>query len=74
MVHLPLPHRISGLKTKDKDKSTTSTPETSRRPSPTRGAANNGALAIEKPLILKVYVVRGRNLAAKDKSGTSDPV
>lgn len=27
----------------------------------------------ERPLMLKVYVIRGRNLAAKDKSGTSDP-
>lgn len=32
-------------------------------------AGTNG----EKPLILKVYVIKGRNLAAKDKSGTSDP-
>ena len=76
MVHISLPHRISGHKTKGKDKTQngTGTPETDRRPSPNRGPSTYSTPGGEKPLILKVYVIRGRNLAAKDKSGTSDPV
>lgn len=61
-----LPHRISHL-----GKHHDSTKESSRNSSPARApvAHSNG----DKPLILKVYVIRGRSLAAKDKSGTSDP-
>lgn len=58
-----LPHRIShlGKNGHSHDHSRNASP--ARAPMPTDS----------KPLILKVYVIRGRNLAAKDKSGTSDP-
>ena len=74
MVHISLPHR----KKNNKDAAGTPVPATpeggSRRPSPSRGATSTSAWQPqEKPLILKVYVIKGRGLAPKDKSGTSDP-
>ncbi|KAJ5998480.1 Phosphatidylserine decarboxylase-related protein [Penicillium sp. IBT 35674x] len=64
MVRLPLPQRLSShLSTR----SATSTPGQSRSTSPLRIPAD------AKPLLLKVTVIRGRNLAAKDRGGTSDP-
>jgi phosphatidylserine decarboxylase len=75
MVHISLPHRISGLsksKSKESNQSGTATPEHgSRRPSPSR--AFSTSTMGEKPLVLKVYVIKARQLAAKDRSGTSDP-
>ncbi|KAL2867279.1 putative phosphatidylserine decarboxylase Psd2 [Aspergillus lucknowensis] len=63
MVRLPLPQRISShLSTR----SNASTPGQSRSTSPMRTPD-------PRPLILKVSVLRGRNLAAKDRGGTSDP-
>ncbi|KAL5336126.1 phosphatidylserine decarboxylase-domain-containing protein [Aspergillus crustosus] len=63
MVRLPLPQRLSShLSTR----SNVSTPSQSRSTSPMRTPDI-------RPLALKVSVVRGRNLAAKDRGGTSDP-
>ncbi|EAA62952.1 hypothetical protein AN3188.2 [Aspergillus nidulans FGSC A4] len=63
MVRLPLPQRLSShLSTR----SNASTPGQSRSTSPMRTPD-------VKPLVLKVSVLRGRNLAAKDRGGTSDP-
>ncbi|KAL4931066.1 putative phosphatidylserine decarboxylase Psd2 [Aspergillus undulatus] len=63
MVRLPLPHRLSShLSTR----SNASTPGQSRSTSPMRTPD-------VRPLILKVSVLQGRNLAAKDRGGTSDP-
>ena len=59
-----LPHRVSHLGHSKKGGN-----DTSRTSSPARAAVAPG----EKPLVLKIYVIRGRGLAAKDKSGTSDP-
>ena len=63
MVHISLPHRISGLhknKSKEQEQTAgTATPENgSRRPSPTRYISNGSMLSGEKPLILKVYVIK----------------
>ncbi|RMD40210.1 hypothetical protein DV735_g4929, partial [Chaetothyriales sp. CBS 134920] len=66
MVHISLPHRLSRTKSKEPDLSTLSSPSQYNVSSGTTAAG-------EKPLILKVNVIRGRNLAAKDRSGTSDP-
>lgn len=63
MKHI-LPHRVSHLGKNGNG-------GTSRSSSP--GRASVPPTPSEKPLILKIYVIRGRNLAAKDKSGTSDP-
>ncbi|KAJ5733676.1 hypothetical protein N7493_002462 [Penicillium malachiteum] len=64
MVRLPLPQRLSShLSTR----SASSTPGQSRSTSPMRSPTD------PKPLLLKVTVIRGRNLAAKDRGGTSDP-
>ncbi|KAL4783192.1 phosphatidylserine decarboxylase-domain-containing protein [Aspergillus varians] len=63
MVRLPIPQRLSShLSTR----SNPSTPGQSRSTSPMRTPD-------VKPLALKVSVLRGRNLAAKDRRGTSDP-
>ncbi|BCS22085.1 putative phosphatidylserine decarboxylase Psd2 [Aspergillus puulaauensis] len=63
MVRLPLPQRLSShLSTR----SNASTPGQSRSTSPMRSPD-------VRPLTLKVSVLRGRNLAAKDRGGTSDP-
>ncbi|KAL3466230.1 phosphatidylserine decarboxylase-domain-containing protein [Aspergillus heterothallicus] len=63
MVRLPLPQRLSShLSTR----SNASTPGQSRSTSPMRSPEI-------RPLVLKVSVLRGRNLAAKDRGGTSDP-
>ncbi|CEL07627.1 Putative Phosphatidylserine decarboxylase [Aspergillus calidoustus] len=63
MVRLPLPQRLSShLSTR----SNASTPGQSRSTSPMRSPEL-------RPLALKVSVLRGRNLAAKDRGGTSDP-
>ncbi|KAL4966009.1 putative phosphatidylserine decarboxylase Psd2 [Aspergillus stella-maris] len=63
MVRLPLPQRLSShLSTR----SNASTPGQSRSTSPMRTPDS-------RPLILKVSVLQGRNLAAKDRGGTSDP-
>ncbi|RMZ75519.1 hypothetical protein DV738_g5412, partial [Chaetothyriales sp. CBS 135597] len=66
MVHISLPHRLSRTRSKEPDLSTISSPSQNNVSTGTTAAA-------EKPLILKVNVIRGRNLAAKDRSGTSDP-
>lgn len=66
MRHI-LPHRVSHLHRNGG----TGSAKNSRASSPARGPAPLAHDA--KPLILKVYVIRGRDLAAKDKSGTSDP-
>ncbi|PYH89091.1 phosphatidylserine decarboxylase Psd2, partial [Aspergillus ellipticus CBS 707.79] len=63
MVRLPLPQRLS---THLSTKSNATTPGQSRSASPMR-------MPEAKPLILKVSAIRGRNLAAKDRGGTSDP-
>ncbi|PWY87517.1 phosphatidylserine decarboxylase [Aspergillus heteromorphus CBS 117.55] len=63
MVRLPLPQRLS---THLSTKSNSTTPGQSRSTSPMR-------MPEAKPLILKVFAIRGRNLAAKDRGGTSDP-
>ncbi|KAI9886952.1 MAG: hypothetical protein M1823_001244 [Watsoniomyces obsoletus] len=41
--------------------------------SPSRSVSPAGTEARTPPLLLKVVVLRARNLAAKDRSGTSDP-
>lgn len=43
-------------------------PSRSTSPKPQMGDSKNGTL------VLRTSVLKGRNLAAKDKSGTSDPV
>ncbi|KAF5865347.1 hypothetical protein ETB97_004158 [Aspergillus alliaceus] len=63
MVRLPLPQRLSTHLT---SRSNTPTPGQSRSTSPMR-------IPEAKPLVLKVVALRGRNLAAKDRNGTSDP-
>ncbi|KAJ5594009.1 Phosphatidylserine decarboxylase-related protein [Penicillium hispanicum] len=63
MVRLPLPQRLSSHLSA---RSTSSTPGQSRSTSPMRPVD-------PKPLLLKVTVIRGRDLAAKDRGGTSDP-
>lgn len=63
MVRLPLPQRLSHRSTK----SGSSTPGQSRSTSPLRTPTE------PKPLILRTTVLKGRNLAAKDRGGTSDP-
>ncbi|OJJ44379.1 hypothetical protein ASPZODRAFT_144950 [Penicilliopsis zonata CBS 506.65] len=63
MVRLALPQRLS---THLGSRSATPTPGQSRSTSPMR-------MAETKPLTLKITVVKGRNLAAKDRGGTSDP-
>ncbi|KAH0836106.1 Phosphatidylserine decarboxylase proenzyme 3 [Fonsecaea pedrosoi] len=82
MVHISLPRGLShlgGSKHKDKDQSASGSAPNgggSRRPSPPGLPSNNNstvALVDQKPLILKVYVIKARNLAPKDRSGTSDP-
>ncbi|KAJ5626202.1 Phosphatidylserine decarboxylase-related protein [Penicillium lagena] len=63
MVRLPLPHRLSSHLSA---RSASSTPGQSRSTSPMR-------VPEFKPLMLKITVIRGRNLAPKDRGGTSDP-
>ncbi|GFF33781.1 phosphatidylserine decarboxylase proenzyme 3 [Aspergillus udagawae] len=63
MVRLPLPQRLSSHLSV---KSNASTPGQSRSTSPMRSTET-------KPLVLRVSAIRGRNLAAKDRGGTSDP-
>ncbi|KAJ5155082.1 Phosphatidylserine decarboxylase-related protein [Penicillium coprophilum] len=63
MVRLALPQRLSSHLSA---RSASSTPGQSRSTSPLRPTET-------KPLLLKVSVIRGRNLAAKDRGGTSDP-
>ncbi|KAJ5211346.1 Phosphatidylserine decarboxylase-related protein [Penicillium cf. griseofulvum] len=62
MVRLALPQRLSSHLSA---RSASSTPGQSRSTSPLRSE--------NKYLLLKVSVIRGRNLAAKDRGGTSDP-
>ncbi|KAK2758951.1 hypothetical protein FQN54_003049 [Arachnomyces sp. PD_36] len=62
MVRLTLPHRIS-----QRTRSGAPSQEPSRATSPSRTPTD------AKPLILKTSVISGRNLAAKDRNGTSDP-
>ncbi|OQD89987.1 hypothetical protein PENANT_c002G00813 [Penicillium antarcticum] len=63
MVRLGLPSRLSSHLSA---RSASSTPGQSRSTSPLRTPDS-------KPLLLKVSVIRGQNLAAKDRGGTSDP-
>ncbi|KAJ5815844.1 Phosphatidylserine decarboxylase-related protein [Penicillium robsamsonii] len=63
MVRLALPQRLSSHLSA---RSASSTPGQSRSTSPLRTAET-------RYLLLKVTVIRGRNLAAKDRGGTSDP-
>ncbi|KAJ5404730.1 hypothetical protein N7465_006014 [Penicillium sp. CMV-2018d] len=63
MVRLALPQRLSSHLSA---RSASSTPGQSRSTSPLRSSET-------KHLLLKVSVIRGRNLAAKDRGGTSDP-
>ncbi|KAJ5519569.1 Phosphatidylserine decarboxylase-related protein [Penicillium fimorum] len=63
MVRLALPQRLSSHLSA---RSASSTPGQSRSTSPLRAVET-------KYLLLKVSVIRGRNLAAKDRGGTSDP-
>ncbi|KAK4936372.1 phosphatidylserine decarboxylase [Elasticomyces elasticus] len=74
MVHLSLSRGFSHLH-KSKDHNGSSQHNGSQRPDvPRNGSGNNTPPhSDQKPLILKVYVIKARNLAAKDKSGTSDP-
>ncbi|KAH8801721.1 phosphatidylserine decarboxylase-like protein [Xylogone sp. PMI_703] len=74
MVYLPLPNR---LKSRTGGQNSTSN---SRSTSPNPPAAKSGAMDTSGPespkvngLTLKVVVLRGNNLAARDKNGTSDP-
>ncbi|PGH23110.1 phosphatidylserine decarboxylase [Polytolypa hystricis UAMH7299] len=64
MVRIPLPHRISDRLS---SKSGTSTP------SADDGSSTLTAAGDSKLLILKTNVISGRDLAAKDRNGTSDP-
>ncbi|EAW09922.1 putative phosphatidylserine decarboxylase Psd2 [Aspergillus clavatus NRRL 1] len=64
MVRLPLPQRLSSHLSV---KSASSTPGQSRSTSPMRTTESR------PPLVLKVTAIKGRNLAAKDRGGTSDP-
>jgi len=63
MVHISLPHRIS-QRGSSKTKEPTAAPagEVDRRPSPTGYSSSGSTLAAgdQKPLILKVYVVKVR--------------
>ncbi|KAJ5692700.1 Phosphatidylserine decarboxylase-related protein [Penicillium macrosclerotiorum] len=63
MVRLPLPQRLSSHLSA---RSASSTPGQSRSTSPMRPVES-------KPLMIKITVLRGQNLAAKDRGGTSDP-
>lgn len=63
MVRLPIPQRLSSHLSA---RSASSTPGQSRSTSPLRSTES-------KPLFLKVNVIKGRNLAPKDRGGTSDP-
>ncbi|KAF7131295.1 hypothetical protein CNMCM5793_004409 [Aspergillus hiratsukae] len=63
MVRLPLPQRLSSHLSV---KSNASTPGQSRSTSPMRTPEI-------RPLVLRVSAIKGRNLAAKDRGGTSDP-
>ncbi|KAL9111793.1 MAG: hypothetical protein Q9227_003852 [Pyrenula ochraceoflavens] len=65
MKRFNLPHRISNHLVANK--SGTASQDHSRSSSPARNPSDG------KPLILKTYIIQARNLAAKDKSGTSDP-
>ncbi len=93
MVHISLPRGLSSLG-KNKDNHASGNGNGHHRPEPTRDGGNYNntyPTSEQKPLILKVYVIKvklppayrvgllltrpqARNLAAKDKSGTSDPV
>ncbi|KAJ4514686.1 phosphatidylserine decarboxylase [Exophiala dermatitidis] len=75
MVHIPLVRTISHLGHKKHEQGGASNGEGSQRSSPPNNASSTSlnTQVDQKPLILKVYVIKARNLAAKDKSGTSDP-
>ncbi|EER24689.1 phosphatidylserine decarboxylase, putative [Coccidioides posadasii C735 delta SOWgp] len=64
MVRLPLPHRISS-KAKAPISSPTTQEDVLAAPTPVNSDS--------RPLILITSVICGRNLAAKDRNGTSDP-
>ncbi|KAF3491013.1 C2 domain-containing protein [Arthroderma uncinatum] len=64
MVRLPLPHRRSGNKS----------PKIGTPPSQDDlSVSSSGITETKHPLILKTQVISGRNLAAKDRNGMSDP-
>ncbi|KIV94639.1 phosphatidylserine decarboxylase [Exophiala mesophila] len=77
MVHISLPRGMTSRKNKEKDKDNgqSANTEKERRTSPPRLGTSPSSLTLsdQKPLVLKVYVIKARNLAAKDRSGTSDP-
>ncbi|KAM5444922.1 phosphatidylserine decarboxylase [Microsporum ferrugineum] len=62
MVRLPLPHRRSGNRSPKIGPS-----------SQDDLSASPGVSEMKYPLILKTQVISGRNLAAKDRNGMSDP-
>ncbi|EGE01971.1 phosphatidylserine decarboxylase [Trichophyton equinum CBS 127.97] len=64
MVRLPLPHRRSGNRS-PKIGAASSQDDLS--------ASSTGTSETKYPLILKTQVISGRNLAAKDRNGMSDP-
>jgi len=70
MVNLHLPHRKSHGK---ELKEPVPAHVNGRRPSPSRHATASSMLADSKQLTLRINVIKARNLAPKDKSGTSDP-
>jgi len=71
MVHIPLPSIPSRLK----PASRSSTPGPSRPETPKTTASRGDSSKLQQlpQLALRVLVIQGRNLAAKDRSGTSDP-
>ncbi|KAK7903838.1 phosphatidylserine decarboxylase [Exophiala xenobiotica] len=75
MVHISLPRGLSSLG-KHKDNHASGNGGHQRQEPPTNWSNNTSNTHLpseQKPLILKVYVIKARNLAAKDRSGTSDP-
>lgn len=76
--HLPSHLSLQRFKSSNSIKESPSSPGSqvpSRSVSPNRGKdKEQGGDYKAMGLVLKVQVLKGRNLAPKDKSGTSDPV